>query len=290
MELGENEWITDIQKQARRLTDLTNDLVYLSRMEEAGDSMPMIEFPLSDVVSETAASFQTLAQTQGKIFQCRVQPMLSLTGNEKAIHHLVSILLDNALKYSPDNGVVSLVLKKQGKMLQLSVFNTTESTIRKENTNLLFERFYRMDSSRNSRTGGYGIGLSAAKAIVDAHGGKIQARTADGHSLQMIVTLPKQLPKSCSLVFLQGIFQIGNHDIKGGNPAFCGIPHTGIFQINDPTFFISIRLLYQFIFNDILCKRSPLCSNRRVPVHHKNIIRVGICNKFIGNLITMGGG
>ncbi|MDE6024159.1 MAG: HAMP domain-containing histidine kinase, partial [Lachnospiraceae bacterium] len=190
MELGENEWLTDIQKQTKRLAALTNDLVYLSRMEEANDSMQMIEFPFSDVVSETTASFQALAQTQGKIFQCEIQPMLSLTGNEKAIYQLVNILLDNALKYSPNNGTVSLVLKKQSKTIQLSVFNTTENLIPKDKLNLLFERFYRIDSSHNSQTGGYGIGLSVAKAIVTAHNGKIQAKTEDGHSLQITATFP----------------------------------------------------------------------------------------------------
>lgn len=190
MDIGENEWLTDIQKQTRRLASLTNDLVYLSRMEEGEDTMQMIEFPFSDVVSEAAASFQALAQTQGKTFQCRIQPMLSMTGNEKAIHQLVGILLDNALKYSPEQGLVSLVLEKQNKTLQLSVFNTTESPIQEDKLPLLFERFYRMDPSRNSRTGGYGIGLSVAKAIVASHNGKIQAKTKDGRSLQIIVSFP----------------------------------------------------------------------------------------------------
>lgn len=190
MEIGENEWLADIQKQAKRLTALTNNLVYLARMEETADSMQMIEFPFSDVVNEAASSFQALAQTQGKVFQCSIQPMLSLKGNEKAIHQLISILLDNALKYSPEGGTVSLTLEKQNKTLLLSVYNTTKDSIPKEKLHLLFERFYRMDSSRNSQTGGYGIGLSVAKAIVTAHNGKTQAKTEDGHSLQITISFP----------------------------------------------------------------------------------------------------
>ena len=190
MEYGENEWLEDIQKQSKRLAELTNDLVYLARMEETEDSMQMIEFPLSDVVSEAAWSFQALAQTQGKEFSCEIQPMLSITGNEKAIHQLVGILLDNALKYSPEHGRVSLTVEKQSRSILLSVFNTTETLISKEHLPLLFERFYRMDPSRESRIGGYGIGLSVAKAIVAGHNGKIQAKTEDGHSLQITVTFP----------------------------------------------------------------------------------------------------
>ena len=190
MELGENEWLEDIQKQAKRLTALTNDLVMLSRMEEAENTMPMIDFPFSDVVSETASSFQALAETQEKDFRCQIQPMLTLRGNEKAIGQLVNILLDNALKYSPVNGTVSLTVEKQNRMLRLSVYNTTTNEIMKENLPLLFDRFYRTDLSRNSQTGGYGIGLSVAKAIVTAHNGKIHASTEDGHSLQITVVFP----------------------------------------------------------------------------------------------------
>lgn len=190
MELGENEWLEDIRKQAKRLTALTNDLVMLSRMEEAENAMPMIEFPFSDVVSETAASFQALAQTQGKTFQCRIQPMLTLRGNENAIRQLVTVVLDNALKYAPDHGTVSLTAEKQNRTLRLCVSNTTVGEIAREDLPLLFDRFYRTDPSRNSRTGGHGIGLSVAKAIVTAHNGKIQAATEDGHSLQITVLFP----------------------------------------------------------------------------------------------------
>lgn len=190
MEQGENEWTQDIQKQAQRLTALTKDLVYLARMEEAEDTLQMIEFPFSDVVSEAASSFQAPAQTQGKQFQCNIQPMLSITGNEKAIHQLVGILLDNAFKYSPENGTVTLTVEKQNRSVRLSVYNTTSEKIAKETLPKLFDRFYRIDASRDLRTGGYGIGLSVAKAIVTAHNGKIQAHTEDGDSLQITVTFP----------------------------------------------------------------------------------------------------
>lgn len=190
METGENEWLDDMRNQTKRLASLTNDLVYLARLEEADDSMQMIEFPFSDMVSETCSSFQTVAQTQGKMLQCDVEPMLSLEGNEKAIRQLVNILLDNAIKYSPEGGKISLSLKKQKKLLIFSVSNQTEVLMPKEKLPMLFERFYRLDPSRNSNTGGCGIGLSVAKAIVTAHNGKIQAKTEDGYSLKITVSLP----------------------------------------------------------------------------------------------------
>lgn len=191
MESGENEWLEDIRKQTKRLAALTNDLVYLSRMEEADDTMQMIEFPFSDVVGETASSFQALAQTQNKTFQCDIQPILSLKGNEKAIRQLVNILLDNALKYAPEHGLVCLTAQKQGRQIRLAVFNTTAAPVAKEMLGMIFERFYRMDSSRSTQTGGYGIGLSVAKAIVTAHGGKISAAARDGQSLEIAAYFPQ---------------------------------------------------------------------------------------------------
>ena len=101
--------------------------------------------------------------------------MVSLTGDEKSIRQLVNILMDNALKYSPPHGLISLSVKKQGKQIRLALYNTTEKPIPKDRLAILFDRFYRVDSSRNTQTGGFGIGLSIAKAIVTAHKGRIQA-------------------------------------------------------------------------------------------------------------------
>lgn len=190
MELGENEFLEDIQKQAKRLSELTGHLVELARMEENERDLPMIEFPFSDVVSETAASFQAPVQTMGKSLRCSVRPMLTLKGNEKAIRQLVTILLDNALKYSPEGDEIILTADRQGNALMLSVKNTARYPIEQENLPRLFDRFYRVDASRNSQTGGSGIGLSVAKAIVTAHNGKIKAAAPEGNALCITVWLP----------------------------------------------------------------------------------------------------
>ncbi len=190
MECGEdNEWIADIRAQTRRLTALTKDLIYLSRMEEQQNPVQMIDFPLSDVLTETTQSFQSLAKVQEKTFDIDIQPMMSYCGDEKAITQLISILLDNALKYSDDKGTISLKAHPKGKGVCLEVYNTAES-VDTSSLNRLFDRFYRADQSRNSETGGYGIGLSIAKAVTEAHKGKIAATSADGKSLTITVILP----------------------------------------------------------------------------------------------------
>ncbi len=188
MELGENEWIRDIQTQSARLTDLTEDLIVLSRMEE-DQPMEMEVFSLSRAIEEVAQPFASLAITQNKKFTLQITPDITLRGNKKALRQLASILLDNSLKYANEGGQVSLTLDQAGKFTRLIVCNTTESPL-PEKLDLLFERFYRGDPSRNSQTGGHGIGLSIAKAVVAAHKGKIEATLKDGNTLEISVLLP----------------------------------------------------------------------------------------------------
>lgn len=189
IELGaENEWLQDIQKQTKRMTVMTNALVYLSRMEEADNHLQMVDFPISDMVAEAAQSFQTLAMTQGKTLELKIQPMLSFYGDAKAFHQLTSILLENAIKYSGEKGRILLSLYRKGNVLRLEVQNTS-APIPPEQLAHLFDRFYRTDKSRNTETGGFGIGLSIAKAIVTAHKGTIKASMPDPFSLLISVTL-----------------------------------------------------------------------------------------------------
>ncbi len=187
MEVGEdNEWLRDIRQQTARLSRLTADLIYLSKLDEARADLQMIEFPFSDVVTETAQSFAALALTQHKRFTLDIAPMLTLCGDEKSIRQLVSVLLDNALKYAPDGGEIILTASRQPRSLLLTVANTAQP-IDGEHLPRLFDRFYRVDRARDGS--GYGLGLSIARAVVNAHRGRISAAYADGR-LTVTVTLP----------------------------------------------------------------------------------------------------
>ncbi len=188
MDIGENEWIHDIKNQTKRLAQLTNSLILLARMEEQ-PKMEKIEFPISDLTEEVVETFQALAKTHNKTISGQIEPMLSMNGDEKAVRQLITILLDNAVKYSDDRGKIEVSLKKQKNTIHLGVFNTAEF-ISREDLAHLFDRFYRADKSRNSRTGGYGLGLSIASAIVNTHRGKITASTQDEKSLLITVSFP----------------------------------------------------------------------------------------------------
>ena len=181
-ELDGSEWLQDIRHQVRRLTGLTQDLIYLSRMEEETPPIQPIEFPLSDLTEEMAQSFQGLVKAQKKGLTLSIQPMLSYTGDEKSIRQLLSILLDNAMKYTPEEGNVEIALKK-------SVSNTIAQPMEQETLDHLFDRFYRADQSRSSKTGGYGLGLSIAQSIVTAHKGKMRAECPEGKRLRILVDL-----------------------------------------------------------------------------------------------------
>ncbi len=188
MEAGENEWIQDIQKQTQRLKELTNDLIYLSRMEEKPGHIQMTDFPISEIAIETAESFQSIAKMQNKKFTYEIQPMAGYRGVPEEIRRLFSILLDNAMKYSDEQGAIFFQLKQRGKSICIIVFNTVDF-IETEQLQYLFDRFYRTDVSRNSQTRGYGIGLSIARAIVLAHKGKITVSSENGRTILFTVLL-----------------------------------------------------------------------------------------------------
>ncbi len=190
MEGAGGEWVDDIKLQTDRLTELTNELVYLSRMEEVRrEQTQKTDFPFSEAITEIARSFESRAVIDDKDYQFTVTPALVCHGDQDAIRKLTSILLDNAFKYSEPGGRIELTASRRGRNLALSVYNTTPS-IKREDTQHLFERFYRTDRSRNSETGGHGIGLSIAEAIVQSHGGRITAETDDEKSLRITALLP----------------------------------------------------------------------------------------------------
>ncbi len=180
----------DIRQQAERLTTLTNDLVYLARMEEADRPLEMTDLVVSDMITEAAAAFRGPALIQEKEFVCQIQPGLFMKGNDKAIRQLINILMDNALKYSPEGGRIAIHFGQNRRSLQLDICNTTETAVNGKELEHVFDRFYRMDPSRNSATGGHGIGLSVAKAIVEAHHGTIRAWQQDSNSFHITCNFP----------------------------------------------------------------------------------------------------
>lgn len=188
MEYGEDEWTRNIHKQTSKMSRMVADLVTLSRLDEENPFLERTEFSLSDAVWEVAEPFASLAKAQGKKYSQRIEENLTLCGNPDATRQMISVLLDNAMKYSDENGTIRLDVYKVHGKTKIEVFNTCvlEET---QNLSRLFDRFYRPDNSRSRKTGGSGIGLSIAQAVAEAYGWKIKVSSKDGKSIMFQVTI-----------------------------------------------------------------------------------------------------
>ena len=175
METGKQKWIDKAQAQTEKLTALVNALVTLSRMDEGVSPLKMKPFPLSEAVADTAEPFRNLAQSKGHDLVLDIAPELTYKGDEYAIRQLVSILLNNAVKYARAGSAITLTLEKTRRGITLRCRNGSDP-IPEDTLAKLFDLFYRADPARNAATGGFGIGLSIARSIAEAHKGSICAR------------------------------------------------------------------------------------------------------------------
>ncbi len=189
MEHGESEWTKSTKHQIDRLSKLTENLVLLSRMDEEQQEELREKINLSEMVRTEFEEFRAAGMMVNKVFTMDIEDGIILKGNSEKIKKLCTILGENALKYASDNSEIRITVKKEGKNIEFSTENAVEG-IEKGNYNHLFERFVRAETSRNSKTGGHGIGLSVAQAIVLSHKGKISAFSKNGKTLviQMIFT------------------------------------------------------------------------------------------------------
>ena len=185
-ELGKNEWLDDIRSEGHRMADLVGQLVALSRMDEEGNKMNMSDVYLGKLVAETVAEFEPLVRERGKSIVSEVDKEITYHGDEALLYRLVGILMDNAVKYCDNGGEISVRLRR-GRRVVLTVENTYASVGEIE-MNRLFDRFYRADKARKF-TGGYGVGLSMAKAIAENHRGDITAYKKDGTHIGFKVVL-----------------------------------------------------------------------------------------------------
>ena len=173
METGQSKWIDKIAAQTEKLKKLVNSLVKLSKIDENESPLTFADFPISDAVQETANSFTDFAQAAGRILNVSVTPNLTYHGDEYAVRQLVSVLLDNAVKYAPENTAITFSLKKEKKGVLITTENECQDPPAAEELEKLFDRFYRLDKARTD--GGFGIGLSIARSIAEGHHGNIRA-------------------------------------------------------------------------------------------------------------------
>jgi signal transduction histidine kinase len=168
----------EIKPQIARMQELLADLLTLSHLDE---NPPLIEaeFDLSKAVLETSLEFESRAFEAGKEFSVDIAEDIHIKDNEPKIKQLSAILIDNAIKHSSDSGKIEVKLAEHNAKAIFSVFNTGEP-ISEEDKSLIFDRFYRTDTSRTRTTGGHGLGLSIASKIAKEHKTRIEVENTEG--------------------------------------------------------------------------------------------------------------
>ena len=172
MEHGDSKWTNNIHNQVERLSSLVNSLVVFSRMEEK-DSVERAQFNLTEALKSRIEDFNELANFQKKYIVTDIDSALNYYGEKDSIVQLMDILLENAIKYAPEDSDILVCLKKNRKNAILKVSNKAD--VKKGDLSKVFDRFYRLDESRNSTIKGYGIGLSMAQLIAEKHKETIRA-------------------------------------------------------------------------------------------------------------------
>lgn len=190
IESGESEWTQSIHEQVARLTALTERLVFLARMDEGSAGFTMAAIDLSEAVDKAAAPFESVAVSRGKRLSTSIASGVRAHADAAAVAQVVELLLDNATRYASEGSVIELSLRAvsrgAGKGAAELVVSNAVDELPEGDLDRLFDRFYRADVSRSSKTGGSGVGLSVVRAIAEAHGG---SATVSGHDHQITFTV-----------------------------------------------------------------------------------------------------
>ncbi|WP_340014938.1 HAMP domain-containing sensor histidine kinase [Paenibacillus sp. FSL K6-1318] len=182
------KWLHYIKSETERMTGLTNDLLYLTQMDDSRSTMIHAKFNMSDAVESIILPMEAVIFEKNISLDYNIEPNLTVHGNSEQIKQVILILLDNAVKYSGPKGSVNVTLQRQNNDVMLAVSNTGEG-IAPEHLDRIFDRFYRTDSSRARKHGGHGLGLAIARSIVDQHKGEVYARSVVGEGATFYVRL-----------------------------------------------------------------------------------------------------
>ncbi len=186
---NQSKWLHRIQSETERMKTLTNDLLYLTEMDDSRASMIFANFNVSEAVEGVILTMEAVMFEKDISLSYEIEPDLTIRGNGEQIKQVVMILLDNGIKYTNPKGSITLTLKKRHNDIQLKVTNTGEG-IPPEHLERIFDRFYRADPSRSRKHGGYGLGLAIAKSIVEQHKGKIYAKSVPNETTSFYVQFP----------------------------------------------------------------------------------------------------
>ena len=183
---SQSKWINYINNQVERMAKLIDEMLSLAKLDTNKELIEFTPFDISKLMNNILLTFEAVIFENNIEFLSNIEEDIIIKGDKESIKKVLHILLDNAIKYTNKNGRIEVNLYQDKNKIKLKVKNTGEG-IRKEELEKIFERFYRVDTSRARETGGYGLGLSIAKSIVESHNGKIYAESNEEKDTTFII-------------------------------------------------------------------------------------------------------
>ena len=188
---NQTKWINYINSQADRMSELISEMLSLAKMDVAENKLTLVPINMSKIIESMILMFDAVIYENNINLETNISKDLHINGDKESLKKLFSIIMDNAIKYTDKNGSITVSLFSDKNKVKMIIRNTGEG-IAPEDLERVFERFYRVDKSRDRETGGYGLGLSIASSIVKEHKGKIYARSKVGSFTYFIVEIPQQ--------------------------------------------------------------------------------------------------
>jgi DNA-binding response OmpR family regulator/two-component sensor histidine kinase len=186
----QREFLTIVKQDSDRLVALVNDLLDISRIESGRIDLDIKALDLGSVVRDVVRTLKPSIDEKGQTLQVDIDPELSpIMGDSDRLHQVVTNLLSNAYKYTPDSGSLTIKVAKEGDLAKVSVSDTGVG-ISKEDQERLFTRFFRADSSLTRDVGGTGLGLTIVKSLVEMHGGTVSVVSEPGIGSTFSFTIP----------------------------------------------------------------------------------------------------
>ena len=171
---GESKWSKNIRKQTTRLSELMQRMLSLAKMDEGTAKLKFEELDITKLVNDSVSSFKEPAKQKNIAIEKEIEENVICKADKESMTQLINILTDNAVKYADEASTIKVKLKKHDKHMKLSISNTC-SNLPDVPPEKMFDRFYKGDSARTQKSGGFGIGLSVAQAVAESHKGTIKA-------------------------------------------------------------------------------------------------------------------
>lgn len=184
--VGESKWMIYIKSEINSMDKLINNLLFLAKAENTNNNVKKEKFNLSEEINMVGAMFESMAYEKKVKIKSKVAENIDFIGNKEDIKHVVSVLIDNAIMHTKEDGEVIIELEKEKGNIVIQVKNQGDP-IPEDEREKIFERFYRIDKSRNRKEKRYGLGLAIAKSIVNQYKGKIDVNCKDGYTTFKVI-------------------------------------------------------------------------------------------------------